>query len=248
MARPMLRAIGLTKTYETNGNRVRALQSVNLEIMRGDFVAIMGPSGSGKTTLLTLLGCLDRPTSGRVLLGARGLDVTAMPESSLYTIRRKNIGFIFQSFNLIPSFSALENVELPMENLIGSGRRRRKRARVLLRMLEIPHRERHRPPQLSAGEQQRVAIARALANGPAVILADEPTGNLDWETSVGIMNMMRRLASEQKRTIVMVTHDPHMAAFASTKLYLRDGKLSDQDPYYSDPLRFAAQPPTAGQQ
>ena len=248
MAKTILKTIGLSKRYESDGNSVQALSNVNLEIERGDFVAIMGPSGSGKTTLLSLLGCLDRATKGRVLMGTKGIDVTAMPEGSLYNIRRRHLGFIFQSFNLMPNLSALENVELPMEGLIRSAKRRRKRARVLLRIAEIEHREKHKPRQLSAGEQQRVAIARALANGPAVILADEPTGNLDWETSVGIMNMMRRLAREQKRTIVMVTHDPHMAAFASTKLYLRDGKLSDEDPYYSDPLRFAAQPPPTGQQ
>jgi len=239
MARPILKTIGLSKRYETNTNSVQALSSVNLEIERGDFVAIMGPSGSGKTTLLTLLGCLDKPTRGRVLMGSKGIDVTAMPESSLHSIRRRHLGFIFQSFNLMPNLSALENVELPMEGLIRSAKRRRKRARVLLRMVEIPHREKHKPAQLSAGEQQRVAIARALANGPAVILADEPTGNLDWETSLSIVNMLGRLATEQKRTIVMVTHDPQMAVYAGTKLFLRDGKVHYEDPVYADALQHA---------
>ncbi len=239
MAKPILKTIGLSKTFETNGNKVQALSRVNLEVMRGDFLAIMGPSGSGKTTLLTLLGCLDKPTTGRVFLGSKGLNVTAIPEAALYRIRRKNLGFIFQNFNLLPSLTALENVELPMEGLIKSAKRRRKRARVLLRMLEMSHREKHKPPQLSAGEQQRVAIARALANGPALILADEPTGNLDWETSVSIVNMLRKLATEQKRTIIMVTHDPHMASFASRKLFIRDGKLQKEDPVYEEALRFS---------
>lgn len=239
MAKPILKTIGLSKTFETNGNKVQALSRVNLEVMRGDFLAIMGPSGSGKTTLLTLLGCLDKPTTGRVFLGSKGLNVTAIPEAALYRIRRKNLGFIFQNFNLLPSLTALENVELPMEGLIKSAKRRRKRARVLLRMLEMSHREKHKPPQLSAGEQQRVAIARALANGPALILADEPTGNLDWETSVSIVNMLRKLATEQKRTIIMVTHDPHMSSFASRKLFIRDGKLQKEDPVYDDALRFS---------
>ena len=239
MAKPILKTIGLSKTFETNGNKVQALSRVNLEVMRGDFLAIMGPSGSGKTTLLTLLGCLDKPTTGRVFLGSKGLNVTAIPEAALYRIRRKNLGFIFQNFNLLPSLTALENVELPMEGLIKSAKRRRKRARVLLRMLEMSHREKHKPPQLSAGEQQRVAIARALANGPALILADEPTGNLDWETSVSIVNMLRKLATEQKRTIIMVTHDPHMASFASRKFFIRDGKLQKEDPVYEEALRFS---------
>ena len=239
MAKSILKTIGLSKTFETNGSKVQALSSVNLEVMRGDFLAIMGPSGSGKTTLLTLLGCLDKPTTGRVLLGSTGLNVTAIPEAALYRIRRKNLGFIFQNFNLLSSLTALENVELPMEGLIKSAKRRRKRARVLLRMLEMSHREKHKPPQLSAGEQQRVAIARALANGPALILADEPTGNLDWETSVSIVNMMRKLAAEQKRTIIMVTHDPHMSSFASRKLFIRDGKLLKEDPVYEEARRFS---------
>ena len=242
MATTIVKTVGLTKTYESNGNAVRAVKNVNLEIMKGELVAIMGPSGSGKTTLLTLLGCLDRPTQGRVLLGTNSLNVTALPETSLCVIRRKQLGFVFQNFNLIPNLTAIENVELPMEGLIPSAKRRRKRARILLRMLEIPDREKHRPAQLSAGQQQRVAIARALANGPALILADEPTGNLDYETSLSIMSILQRLSAEQKRTIVMVTHDPLMATFATRKLVLRDGRLSKEDfSSYADLTRFATQ-------
>ncbi|MFW6125594.1 MAG: ABC transporter ATP-binding protein [Chloroflexota bacterium] len=230
MARPIVKVTGLTKVFNSDGSRVYALSNVNLDVGRGDFVAIMGPSGSGKTTLLTLLGCLDRPTKGRILLGHNGLDVSAMAEALLYRIRRKHVGFIFQSFNLIPSLTALENVQLPMEGLIRSGKRRRKRARVLLNMVDVLHRENHRPFQMSAGEQQRVAIARALANGPAVILADEPTGNLDSETGAKIIELLRRLSSQQRRTIIMVTHDPLMASFATRSLFLRDGRLYDRDP------------------
>ncbi len=238
MAIPIVKTIGLSKTYEGNGRAVRALSNVNLEIMKGEFVAVMGPSGSGKTTLLTLLGCLDKPTQGRVLLGANNLNVTALPETSLYVIRRKQLGFVFQNFNLIPNLTAIENVELPMEGLIRSAKRRRKRARVLLRMVDMSDREQHKPSQLSAGEQQRVAIARALANGPTLILADEPTGNLDWETSLSIMKTLQKLAAEQKRTIVIVTHDPQMAAFASRKLFMRDGRLQKEDPVYGEARIF----------
>jgi putative ABC transport system ATP-binding protein len=238
MATPIVKTIGLSKTYESNGRAVRAVSNVNLEIMKGEFVAVMGPSGSGKTTLLTLLGCLDKPTQGRVLLGANSLNVTALPETSLYVIRRKQLGFVFQNFNLIPNLTAIENVELPMEGLIRSSKRRRKRAHVLLRMVDMSDRDKHRPSQLSAGEQQRVAIARALANGPTLILADEPTGNLDWETSLSIMKILQKLAAEQKRTIVIVTHDPQMAAFASRKLFMRDGRLQKKDPVYDEAKIF----------
>ena len=234
MAAPILKTVGLSKRYETNGHKVNALSNVNLEIMKGDFVAVMGPSGSGKTTLLTLLGCLDKPTGGKVLMGSGGLDVTAIPEASLYKIRRKYVGFIFQNFNLMSNLSAIENVELAMGGLIRSAKTRQKRARILLRMVGIAHREKHKPDQLSAGEQQRVAVARALANGPAVILADEPTGNLDSETGVSIMGVLRELNNKQKRTIIMVTHDPLMASFASRKLFLRDGKLQKEESVSQD--------------
>ncbi|MDY6917602.1 MAG: ABC transporter ATP-binding protein [Chloroflexota bacterium] len=231
MAVPILKTAGLSKTYETKSNKVRALSNVSLVIERGELVAVMGPSGSGKTTLLTLLGCLDRPTSGKILLGPKALNITDIAESELYKIRRKLVGFIFQSFNLMPNLTAIENVELPMQGLIPSAARRRKRARLLLRVTEIPHREKHKPAQLSGGELQRVAIARALANGPNLILADEPTGNLDSETGSSIISLLRRLADEQKRTIIMVTHDPHMATYATRTLYLRDGKLQADESF-----------------
>lgn len=188
MGELVLETVKLRKTYETNAGKVYALSGVDLQARRGDFVAIMGPSGSGKTTLLNLIGCLDKPTSGKVILD--GVDITDMPEGSLHEIRREKIGFVFQSFNLIQNLSALENVELPMESLGVLKKRRRKRARNLLHLVGLQKRGKHRPAQLSAGEQQRVAIARALANEPTIVLADEPTGNVDQKTSLSIIKLL----------------------------------------------------------
>jgi putative ABC transport system ATP-binding protein len=224
----IVKAIKLSKVFGDGDNTVRALSKVNLEIKKGDFVAVMGPSGSGKSTLLTLLGCLDRPTRGKILLGTKRIDVTNVPENELYKIRRNNIGFIFQGFNLIPSLSAVENVELPMEGTIRSGKKRRERARELLELVELPGREKHKPSQLSGGEQQRVAIARALANDPNLILADEPTGNLDSETGLSIINMLQRLTIENNRTVIIVTHDYNIAGFANRKIVIRDGRLETE--------------------
>jgi putative ABC transport system ATP-binding protein len=220
---PILRTVDLSKTFEVAGHKVKALQRANLEIMPGEFVAVMGPSGSGKTTLLTLLGCLDRPTGGVMLLD--GTDVTKIPERSLHKIRREKVGFIFQTFNLIQNLSALENVELPMEGRIKSGAHRREKARELLALTEMQEREGHRPSQLSGGEQQRVAIARALANDPAILVADEPTGNLDSETGLMVINMLTKLAAEGKCTVIMVTHDRSMASFADRRVSLKDGRI-----------------------
>jgi putative ABC transport system ATP-binding protein len=220
---PILRTIDLSKTFEVGGHKVKALQRANLEVMPGEFIAITGPSGSGKTTLLSLVGCLDKPTEGKIILD--GVDVTNIPEASLYKIRREKIGFIFQSFNLIENLSAIENVELPMEFSIKSGKQRSKKARELLDLVGLQEREKHRPSQLSVGEQQRVAIARALANGPAIILADEPTGNLDSETGLSIVKMLGRLTTDQKCTVMLVTHDPRVASLAARTLSLRDGEL-----------------------
>ena len=213
----------LDKVYKLGGRQIRALSDVNLKVEKGEFLSIMGPSGSGKTTLLNILGCLDRPTYGKVILD--GIDVTKVSERELCKIRRHKVGFIFQNFNLLPYLSAIENVELPMEGTGKSKEEKRKRARELLKLVGLSEREKHRPLRLSSGEQQRVAIARALANNPAIVLADEPTGNLDSKTGYEIVRLLGKLNIEQGTTIIMVTHDSHKAAHASRMLFLSDGKL-----------------------
>jgi putative ABC transport system ATP-binding protein len=213
----------MDKIYKLGERQVRALSNVNIEIEKGDFVSIMGPSGSGKTTLLNVLGCLDKPTQGKVLLD--GVDITEVPEKNLHKTRKHKIGFVFQTFNLMPWLNAVENVELPME---GSGKTKeemRNRAVELLDMVGLSERKEHRPQKLSAGEQQRVAIARALANNPAIVLADEVTGNLDGKTKLEIMKLLAKLNLEQGTTIVIVTHDGQVAAMAGRILFLSDGKL-----------------------
>ncbi len=223
MSEIVLETEKLDKVYKLGGRSIRALSDINLKVERGDFVSIMGPSGSGKTTMLNILGCLDRPTSGKVILD--GVDVTSVPEEELYKIRRYKVGFVFQTFNLLPYLSALENVELPMEGTGKSRGEMRKRARELLRLVGLAERENHKPLRLSAGEQQRVAIARALANDPSIVLADEPTGNLDAKTKYEIVRLLGKLNAEQGTTIVMVTHDGAMASHARRVLFLSDGKL-----------------------
>jgi putative ABC transport system ATP-binding protein len=208
MSETVLETENLDKTYTLKGRQVRALSGVSLKITKGDFVSVMGPSGSGKTTLLNVLGCLDKPTHGKVVLD--NTDVTKVPEGKLCNIRKYKVGFVFQTFNLMPWLNAVENIELPMEGTKKSKAERRKD---------------HRPSGLSAGEQQRVAIARALANDPAIILADEPTGNLDSKAKYDIVRLLAKLNNEQGTTIIMVTHDSHMAARAGRMLFLSDGKL-----------------------
>jgi ABC-type lipoprotein export system ATPase subunit len=223
MSELVLETEKLNKIYKLGGRIVRALSDINLRVERGDFVSIMGPSGSGKTTLLNVLGCLDRPTSGKVILD--GVNVATLPEKELYKIRRYKVGFVFQTFNLLPYLSALENVELPMEGTGKSKREMRERARELLKLVGLAEREDHKPLRLSAGEQQRVAIARALANNPSIVLADEPTGNLDAKTKYEIVRLLGKLNAEQGTTIVMVTHDGAIASHARRVLFLSDGKL-----------------------
>ena len=213
----------LDKLYKFGGRKVRALTDVTLEIQKGDFLSIMGPSGSGKTTLLNILGCLDKPTHGEVFLD--GENITKVPEKDLYKIRKNRVGFIFQTFNLMPWLNAIENVELPMEGTQKSKTERQQRARELLTMVGLSKRMEHRPHKLSAGEQQRVAIARALANNPAIVLADEPTGNLDSKTKNEIMKLLGRLNAEQGTTIIVVTHDSKVGSRAHRMLFLNDGKL-----------------------
>jgi len=227
MSELTLKTEQLDKVYKIGGRGVHALSGVNLHVNKGEFISIMGPSGSGKTTLLNMLGCLDKPTRGKIILD--GVDVTKVSEKSLYEIRRHKIGFVFQTFNLLPYFNAVENVELPMEGTEKSKSERRNRARELLKMVGLSEREEHRPHKLSAGEQQRVAIARALANNPAIVLADEPTGNLDAKSKYEIVRLLGKLNIDQETTIVMVTHDSHMASQTERILFLSDGKLQTKE-------------------
>jgi putative ABC transport system ATP-binding protein len=222
----ILKAEELSKTYTLNKRKIPALSSVNLQVNKGEFVAIMGPSGSGKTTLLNVIGCLDKPTSGKMILDK--VDVAKLPERELCKIRRNKIGFMFQTFNLLPYLNAAENVELPMENTKRPKSERRKRARELLELVGLSGREEHRPQRLSAGEQQRVAIARALANDPATILADEPTGNLDTQNKYEIVRLLANLNIDRGTTIVMVTHDSQVASHTERVLLLQDGKITKE--------------------
>ncbi|MGD0203817.1 MAG: ATP-binding cassette domain-containing protein [Candidatus Bathyarchaeia archaeon] len=221
--KPVLQLENLSKTYTLGKHDVPALSNLNLTVNAGEFVAIMGPSGSGKTTLLNVIGCIDKPTKGKVLLD--GIDASALPENQLYKIRRDKMGFVFQTFNLLPYLNARENVELPMEGRGKSKSEQKKRASELLAMVGLSGREEHRPQRLSAGEQQRVAIARALANNPAIILADEPTGNLDSQNKQGIIKLLANLNLTQGTTIIMVTHDSQAARNTERMLLLKDGKI-----------------------
>jgi putative ABC transport system ATP-binding protein len=216
----------VTRRYGQGDTAVDALKGVSLAVDQGKLTAVMGPSGSGKSTFMNLLGCLDRPTAGRYWLD--GEDVATLSRDQLATVRNAKIGFVFQQFNLLPRTSALENVELPLLYGRGAPRERRERARARLAAVGLADREHHHPSQLSGGQQQRVAIARALVNDPAVILADEPTGNLDSRTSAEIMALLQRL-NREGLTIVLVTHEPDIATFTGRRLVFRDGRLmSDQ--------------------
>ena len=218
----------LCKTYDLGEVRVEALRGVDMWIERGEFVAIMGASGSGKSTLLNILGCLDRPSSGRYLLDE--VDVSRMSSEQLAEVRNTKIGFVFQSFHLLSRTSALENVELPMLYNGLSARERRSRALAALQATALAERAWHQPSQLSGGQQQRVAIARALVNRPAIILADEPTGNLDSQTSCEIMGILQQLNAAEGITVVMVTHEPDVAHYAKRVLVFKDGRIIDDQP------------------
>ncbi|MGH3888664.1 MAG: ABC transporter ATP-binding protein [Pseudonocardiaceae bacterium] len=220
----MIQLEDVTKVYRMGSVEVRALYGVDLAIDDGDLVAIMGPSGSGKTTLMNILGCLDVPTNGRYLLD--GIDVSTLSDNRLAKIRSRKIGFVFQSFNLVPRTSAVRNVELPLV-YAGVGDRRA-RARLALESVGLGERQKHMPNELSGGQQQRVAIARALINDPTMLLADEPTGNLDTASSVEILKLLGEL-NDAGRTVVIITHEEDIARFAKRVVRLRDGRIvSDQ--------------------
>ena len=223
----MITLEGITKVYRTGEVEVAALKGISLHIPEGEFVAIMGPSGSGKSTLMNLIGCLDQPSSGRYILD--GYDVSALTDDQLAWIRNRKIGFVFQSYNLIPRASAVHNVEMPLI-YAGDNVQRRERAMSALESVGLLERAGHLPSELSGGQQQRVAVARALVTDPAILLADEPTGNLDSESSIEIMKLLRDL-SQQGRTIVLITHEPDIAAFAQRVVRVRDGVIvSDERP------------------
>jgi putative ABC transport system ATP-binding protein len=218
---------GLTKTYGTGAAQVPALRGIDLQVRRGEIVLIEGPSGSGKTTLLLAMGAMLRPTEGTITVD--GTDITAARERDLPRLRARHIGFIFQDFALLPALDALENVEVAA-NLAGiTGRAARQRAETLLATVGLAHRSHHRPGELSGGERQRVAIARALANDPAVILADEPTANLDSHAGRSVAQLLRQLATDEHRAIVVVTHDLRLADIADRLYWLEDGQLSERD-------------------
>jgi putative ABC transport system ATP-binding protein len=225
-AAPLIQLEAITKTYTMGDVEVHALRGVSLSIGRGEFTAIMGASGSGKSTLMNLLGCLDRPTAGRYLL--EGNDVSRLPSDALATIRNRTIGFVFQSFNLLSRTSALENVELPLVYAGLTTAERHARAAEALGRVGLGDRVDHHPSQLSGGQQQRVAIARALVNQPRVLLADEPTGNLDSRTSEEVMALLQELG-RAGITVVLVTHEPDIAEHASRIIVMRDGRIRSDE-------------------
>jgi putative ABC transport system ATP-binding protein len=221
----------VTKTYAMEGAPVHALRGVTLDIHAGEFVAVVGPSGSGKSTFMHILGCLDRPTAGRYLLDGR--DVSALSDDELSAIRNRRIGFVFQGFNLLARTSALENVELPLlyaHDQRVSPAARRQRAMKALTAVGLENRAEHHPNQLSGGQQQRVAIARALLNDPAILLADEPTGNLDSRTSIEVMDIFQRLKEERGITIILITHEPQVAEYGSRIIRFKDGRVVSDQP------------------
>jgi len=217
----MIELINVTNVYKIGVHEVVALKNVNLKVESGEFIVIMGPSGSGKSTLLYLIGCLDKPTRGKVLI--EGLDISKLSERQLTELRRDKIGFIFQQYYLIPTLTALENVELPMVFKGLPKAKRERRAEELLEMVGLKEKKDRKPNELSGGEQQRVAIARALANNPDILLCDEPTGNLDTKSGKIVMDIIKRLNVEEGVTVVLVTHNPFLCDYADRVIKIRDG-------------------------
>jgi putative ABC transport system ATP-binding protein len=214
----------VSKIYHLGGEEIRALDDVSLDIESGDFISIIGPSGSGKSTLMQILGCLDTPSKGTIMLD--GTMIHGASPRQLAAIRNRKIGFVFQFFNLLPRLTVLQNVELPMVYGGVPGKERRERAMQALQLVDLGNRNKHLPSQLSGGQQQRVAIARALVNDPKIVFADEPTGNLDSHTGELILQLFRKLSTEG-RTIILVTHDPEIAALTPRRIEIRDGKIAD---------------------
>lgn len=220
MNQEVIRIKGIKKIYKVGNQEVRALNGVDIQINKNEYVAIMGPSGSGKSTMMNILGCLDSPSEGEYILN--GTDVSKMDDNDLAIIRNKEIGFIFQSFNLLPRYTALDNVALPLIYSGESREKREERARVALENVDLKDRMHHKPNELSGGQRQRVAVARALVNNPSIILADEPTGNLDTKTSIDIMKLFEEI-HEQGNTVILVTHEEDIAKHAKRIIRLRDG-------------------------
>ncbi len=226
MVIPLIKLENIWKIYQLKRRELVILKSIDLEIARGSFTVILGPSGSGKSTLLNVVGCLDVPTRGKVYL--EGKDLSQLSESELARVRGKKIGFIFQQFNLLPHLNSLENVSLPMIFQGTSEKKRRERAESILSSLGLKERINHKPAELSGGEQQRVAIARALANDPEIIVADEPTGNLDSVTGKKIIDILVNLNQKQNKTLIMVTHDNYVASFSKEVVRIKDGEIVEK--------------------
>jgi putative ABC transport system ATP-binding protein len=235
---PLIETRDLWKTYVMGDEEIHALRGVFISIERGEYVAIMGPSGSGKSTLMNLIGCLDTPTKGSYLLNDK--EVASMNDDELARIRNEEIGFVFQTFNLLPRATALHNVELPLVYAGIAAKARQERARQALEKVELTQRASHRPNELSGGQRQRVAIARALVNNPSILLADEPTGNLDSKTGNEIMGVFARL-HETGNTIILVTHEPEIAAYAHRVISIRDGQVEKDTRQKSEPELAAQQ-------
>jgi putative ABC transport system ATP-binding protein len=223
----IIEAVGVTKSFYIGELHVDAVRGIDLAVRQGELLAIVGPSGSGKSTLLNLLGAIETPTTGQVLL--EGVDVATLDDTERTLIRRRRIGFIFQAFNLLPTLTAIENVALPLELDGMSESAARERAYAALELVDLSHRHDHVPSMMSGGEQQRVAVARALVIQPAIVLADEPTGNLDSVNSAQVLSLLRELVDSRGHTVVMVTHDAEIAAQADRIVHVRDGRLEDSD-------------------